>query len=45
MADFLATTPGWLHVESSSGPAGYADSFNRLLANKVRPDQGLIWRP
>ena len=45
MADFLATTPAWLHVESSSGPSGYTEGFNRLLANKVPPSTGLIWRP
>ena len=45
MAAFLATTPNWLHLETAQGPQGYTDSFNRLLANKLKPDEGLTWRP
>ena len=45
MAAFLATTPNWLKLETVQGPQGYTDSFNRLLTNKVRPNEGLIWRP
>jgi hypothetical protein len=45
MDAFLATTPGWLKVESISGPEGYAAGFGQLLANRAGADTGLIWRP
>jgi hypothetical protein len=42
---FLATTPNWLTVETVSGAEGHAAAFDRLLANRVPADLGLVWKP
>jgi hypothetical protein len=45
MAAFLAQAAGWLQLETVAGAAGHAAAFDRLLANKVSPATGLVWRP
>jgi hypothetical protein len=45
LSAFLETTPRWLTVETVTGPDGHASAFDRLLANRVPANLGLVWRP
>lgn len=45
LSAFLETTPGWLTLETVSGPDGYAQAFGRLLENRAPANLGLVWRP